>query len=131
MTQLARASINLLLGISPLFAAEMISFGAVDRNALELAAYERAVRISPVDPKDGDQVRIWYVNLLDDRVNGFLVTRKGARKCVLPIESDADGVAIERGRCTSLRPHRAEAARALDLLKEVAKLNGASRYARG
>lgn len=59
MTQLARASINLLLGIPPLFAAEMISFGAVDRNALELAAYERAVRISPVDPKDGDQVRIW------------------------------------------------------------------------
>lgn len=126
MKRAAPGSVVLLLIATPLFADETISFGAVDGEVRELAAYERAVRIRPVDPEDGDQVRIWYVDVMGGRVNGFLVTTEGTRKCALRYDQHADGRTIKRGRCGSLRPHREEAARALGFLKEVVKLNGKS-----
>jgi hypothetical protein len=126
MKRAAPGSIGMLLIATPLFADEIISFGVVDGDARELAAYERAVRIGPVDPKTGDQVRIWYVDVLGGRVNGFVVTTKGTRKCALRYDENADGRTIKRGRCGSLQPHRREAARALSMLTEIVKLNGKS-----
>jgi hypothetical protein len=110
--------------LSPAMASEFVSFDLENFNAIELAAFERAVGLNPADPKDGDQVRIWYDSVMNGRVSSYVVTPEGARRCRLRYLNDGEGKHIERGDCGVLRRHRAEAAKAMALLAEVAALDG-------
>ncbi len=104
-------------------AAERVEFGD---DAAEVAAYERAVSMNPAHPRDGDQVRMWYANVMNGDVRGLLVTPGGTTRCTLKYINDGKGLLVQRGQCGTQRRHQAEAARVIAKLEQVAAFSGKS-----
>lgn len=113
-----------IAALPPAIATEFVSFESEDLSKSALAAYERAVRLNPADPKDGDQVRIWYDSVMNGRVTAYVVTPEGARRCRLRYRNDGKGLHVKRGECGLLRSHAAEAGKVMALLEQIASLDG-------
>jgi hypothetical protein len=106
----------------------IVSFDDPDVEAKRNAAFNRAVGALPIDPRDGDQVRVWFFAYWSGemKVRGYIVTRKGVWRCTLGYKHREDDYAIHSGgSCSGPRryPERIDAIMAL--MKDISKLKGA------
>ena len=108
-------------------AREIVRFDEQNHHAHYLAAITRAVGALPIDPNDGDQIRVWYDNPMGRSVRGYILTRKGVWRCSLRYKNDNGRYLVfNGGSCGG--PHRYEARLAIPLaqLADAAKLDGKS-----
>jgi hypothetical protein len=108
-------------------AGEKVSFGEGDLGASMVAAFTRAVGALPLDPKDGDQVRVWFDSVMTRHATGFIVTRKGVWRCSLRYENDnGEYIVVNRGTCRGPHRYTERIAKPMALLAQAAKLDGKS-----
>jgi hypothetical protein len=106
---------------------EIVRFDEENHQAHYVAAMTRAVGALPIDPKDGDQVRVWYNNPMGRSARGYILTRKGVWRCSLRYQNDNGRYLVFNGGSCS-GPHRYDArlAKPLAQLADAAKLDGKS-----
>lgn len=102
-------------------------FGVENYDELEIAAYSRAVSATPMDPRDGNQVRVWTMGYWSGRmpITGYILTHAGAYRCQLSYTNDTGKfIEIHRGHCRGPRKYAERLAKALAVLPELAKFDG-------
>lgn len=108
-------------------ADEKVRFDDPNEDAHRTAAFNRAVGALPIDPVDGDQVRVWFYAYWSGeiRVTGYIVTRKGVYQCKLRYTHGAEAIVVHRGGSCS-RPHRypERLDKVLALMGDAAKFDG-------
>jgi hypothetical protein len=91
-----------------------VSFDQDDYRSALVAAYSRQAGLNPIDPVDGDQVRVWYMGFpgTHPTVTGYVVTSTGVYRCRVKADLENDGVRVHRGQCSTKRryPERLAAA---------------------
>jgi len=105
-------------------ASERVYFSEDDESAHLVAAFSRAVYALPIDPKDGDQVRIWFMPYWSGRmkVTGYIVSGKGVYRCSLTYDNDnGEYLRVNRGQCSGARNYPERLSKALASLPELVK----------
>jgi hypothetical protein len=81
----------------------------------------------PIDPRDGDQVRIWFEDVMGGHVTGYIVTRKGVWRCRLRYSNDnGEYIVVHRGNCGGPHRYADRIAKPMALMADAAKLDGRS-----
>jgi len=123
----SKAWLLALAWLVPAAAGERVYFTLDDNDDLYLGAYSRAVKLPPLDPAKGNQVRAWFMGYWSGRmpITGYVLSAQGARRCKLSYNNDnGEFIVINPGHCSGPRayPERLEAAMAT--LPELAALDG-------
>jgi hypothetical protein len=106
-------------------AREVVRFHEDDYKAHLMAAITRAAGALPIDPKDGDQVRVWFNSPMGRSIRGFILTRKGVWRCSLRYQNDnGEYLVFDGGTCAGPRRFEARLAKPLAQLAEAARLDG-------
>jgi len=106
-------------------AREIVRFHEEGYHAHYMAAIRRAAGVLPIDPKDGDQIRVWFNDPMGRHLRGFILTRKGAWRCSLRYQNDnGDYLVFDGGTCSGPRRYEERLAEPLAQLAEAAKLDG-------
>jgi len=103
-------------------AGERVYFGEDNEKEHFIAALSRAVYALPIDPKDGDQVRVWFMPYWSGRMTiiGYIVTTKGVYRCRLSYNNDnGEYLEVNRGQCSGARNYPERLAKALAALPEL------------
>ncbi|HEX6398635.1 MAG TPA: hypothetical protein VFZ95_14525 [Steroidobacteraceae bacterium] len=112
------------IGTATAFAGEKVYFSEEDHAAHLAAAFSRAVSALPLDPKDGNQVRIWFTPYWSGRlaVTGYIVSGKGVYRCSASYNNDNGRyLVVNRGTCSGARNYPERLARALASIPELVK----------
>lgn len=116
-----------VLGLSwliPAVAGERIHFDEEGYEARLYAAYARAVKARPMDPKDGNQIRVWRLPYKGGRsgITGYILTNEGVYRCRLTCDnSTGKYLVINPGICKGPRKIPGRLARAMATLPDIAK----------
>jgi hypothetical protein len=108
-------------------ADEKVRFDDENEDAHRTAAFSRAVGALPIDPVDGDQVRVWYYAFWSGeiKVRGYIATRKGVYRCRLSYKHGAEDIVVHSGgSCSGPRRHPERIDKVMALMSEVAKFDG-------
>jgi hypothetical protein len=119
-------SFALFLGLATGIACarEKVMFGEDEFDAHLLKSFTEAVGALPIDPKDGDQVRVWFEDVMGGHVQGYFVTSKGAWHCKLRYDNTGKALVVNRGDCAGPHRYAERIARPMALLAEAAKFRG-------
>jgi len=108
-------------------AHKKVYFHDDDFQAKWLAAITQSAGVLPIDPRDGDQVRIWYDNVMGRRITGYVVTKHGAWRCQAVYRNDnGEYVVAGTGSCGTPRKRADKLARALARFSEGPEFDGKS-----
>jgi len=114
-----------LFGAAAAHANEHLTFGEDGYRVHWRAAVTQAVGALPIDPKDGDQIRVWFDNVMGGRVKGYIVTRDGAWLCRLEYENNnGEYIVVHGGRCSGKHRYPARIAKAMELLAAAPRFDG-------
>jgi hypothetical protein len=104
---------------------DIVTFGDDDFSEHRMAAIRRAAGVLPMDPKDGDQVRVWFDNPLGASIRGFILTRQGVWRCSLRYQNDNGRYLVfDGGTCGGPHLYKDRLAAPLAQLAQAAKLDG-------
>jgi len=104
-------------------ADEKVWFNEEGYGAHKIVAYNQAVGALPLDPKDGNQVRVWFDDVMGGRITGFIVARKGVWRCRLRVTNDnGEYIVVHRGECSGPRKYPERIERVMALMGDAAKL---------
>jgi hypothetical protein len=104
---------------------EIVTFGEEGYSAHRMAAIRRAAGVLPMDPKDGDQVRVWFDSPLGASIRGFILTRQGVWRCSLRYQNDnGKYLVFDGGTCGGPRLYKDRLVPPLAQLAQAAKLDG-------
>lgn len=120
---------TIVLGVAAqsVSARELVRFDEEDYKAHYLAAIRRAAGVLPIDPRDGDQVRVWFDNPMGRSIQGFILTRKGVWRCSLRYQNDnGEYLVFSGGTCGGPRRYDDRLAKPLAQFAAAAKLDGKS-----
>ena len=89
----------------PAIAGERIVIGSDNYKEVEIAAYSRAMKLPPIDPTGGDQIRAWFMGYWSGHmpIVGYVLTAKSARLMVPGFGSSVSTHARARKEKRSLR----------------------------
>lgn len=107
-------------------AGERVHFDEENYAEHMLAAYSRAVHLEPMEPRNGNQVRVWVRGYWSGRmaITGYIVTEKGVNRCRLSYNNDnGKYMVVNRGSCSGARNYPERLAKALASLPELARHN--------
>jgi hypothetical protein len=105
-------------------AGERVYFDEQNYKEHEIAAYNRAVKAVPIDPRDGNQARVWMMGYWSRRmqITGYILTAKGVYRCKLSYNNDnGKYMVINPGQCAGPRMYPEKLQKALAALPELAK----------
>lgn len=124
MFRLALSSILCCLA-GAAFADEKLYFHDEAFSAKETAAFTRAVGALPIEPKDGDQIRVWFDSVMNGRVTGYIVTSKGAWRCKLRYSNDnGQYIVVHHGNCSGPRRYPERISKVMALMSDAATFDG-------
>lgn len=104
-------------------ARELVYFSEDNYQDHLVAAFSRAVYAQPLDPRDGNQVRIWFTPYWSGRlpVTGYIVTGNGVYRCKLSFNNDnGEYLVVNRGQCSGARNYPDRLAKALASIPDLA-----------
>lgn len=91
--------------------------------AQRLAAYAQAAKLPPLG-SHGPEIRVWVDDLMEERLDGFIITRAGIARCKTRYQNIRGSIyMVKSTRCKPMRERRA-GLRALALLKNLSVFNG-------
>jgi hypothetical protein len=102
----------------------IVRFDDPDEPAKRTAAFERAASAMPIDPADGDQVRVWFFPYWSGelKATGYIVTRKGVWRCVVRYKHRAEDIAVHSGgKCSGPHRYPERIDRVMALMEDAAK----------
>jgi hypothetical protein len=115
----------LVFGMVAARANERLTFGEEGYEVHWRTAITQAVGALPIDPKDGDQIRVWFDNVMGMEVTGYIVTRDGAWLCRLQYENNnGDYIVVHSGKCSGKHRYPARIAKAMELLAAAPRFDG-------
>jgi hypothetical protein len=120
-------SVLLCLLAGTAFADERVRFDDPNEAAHRAAAFNRAVGALPIDPVDGNQIRVWFYAYWSGeiKVTGYIVTSKGVWRCKLEYEHGAEDIRVHRGgSCNGPHRYAERLDKVIALIGEASKFNG-------
>lgn len=104
---------------------EKIHFGDENFKSKWLAAVMQSAGVLPIDPRDGDQVRIWYDNVMGRKMTGYIVTKRGVWRCRVDYRNDnGEYMVAGKGYCGTERKRPEKLAKALTRFPEGPDFDG-------
>ena len=124
LASLLLTSVFLSAATSAAAADIIVRFDDPDEHAKRAAAFESAVSALPIDPADGDQVRVWFYPFWSGelKATGYIVTRQGVWRCVAKYKHRAEDIAVHKsGKCAGPRRYPERIDRVMALMADAAK----------
>ena len=101
----------------------IVRFDDPNEQATRRAAFEVAAGALPIDPVDGDQVRVWFYPYWSGelKATGYIVTRKGVWRCVVRYKHREHDIAVHKsGHCAGPRRYAERIDKVMALMPDAA-----------